>query len=302
MLDSFYLIFPEFALILLGIVLGRSFPVPQGTWRGIEKLVYYVLFPPLLFRSIVNANLHLADAGLYLLVAVGTMLAIVALSCAVPKFIHARAIDHASIFQCGFRFNSYIGFAVVMALLGQQGLALMSIFIAIWVPISNFFAVAALAKNQRTTSMGKAICTNPLILATLGGLIAHSLNITLPETLDLMFSRLGTASLVLGLLAIGVSLKFNTLREYSTLITWAVVLRLIIVPCLALGTVLYFHLPTTEALTFLIFAMLPTANSCYILTVNMNGNGPLVASIMTLQTLMAMITMPIFLSIGQACL
>lgn len=75
-----------------------------------------------------------------------------------------------------------------------------------------------------------------------------------------------------------------------------------IVPVLALSAVLFFQLNPLESMTFLIFAMLPTANSCYILAVNMKGNGPLVAAVMTLQTLTALITMPIFLTLGRSYL
>ena len=299
MFSSFLLLLPEFALILLGIFLGKCLPVPAGTWKGIEKLVYYVLFPPLLFRSIVNADVTLAESTLYLAVSIGTMLAVVGISALVPTFLKASAVDHASVFQCGFRFNSYIGFAVVMSMFGEKGLALMSLLIAIWVPISSFFAVAALAKSQANGSrIVKEVVTNPLIIATVSGLLVHSAGLPMPATLDLICARLGTSSLVLGLLAIGVGLKFDAIKSYAKLLSWAVLLRLVIVPTLALATVTLFKLPPVEAMTFLIFAMLPTANSCYILAVNMKGNGPLVAAVMTLQTLFAMVTMPVFLTLG----
>ena len=303
MFSTFLLLLPDFALIALGIVLGRFFFTDRGLWKGIERLVYYVLFPPMLFRSIVNADLTVGDSLTYLITGLMTMGVVVCISYLTRYVIHASPIDHASVFQCPFRFNSYIGFSVVLSLYGDTGLALMSLFIAFWVPISSTLAVAELARfNPKKRNLWLEIIRNPLIIATVAGLVAHSVGLLLPKPVDTLLARMGGASLVLGLIAIGVSLKFEDFRQYKVLLSWEVVLRLVVVPILAIGAVYCVNLAFVPAMAFVIFATLPTANSCYILTVNMNGNGSLVAAVMTVQTVFAALTIPFFISFAQSFL
>ena len=94
----------------------------------------------------------------------------------VSKLAPADRLTDASIRQCGYRFNSYIGFAVVLALYGNTGMALFALLVGVWVPISNAVAVADLAAASQSEGSGikgilKSIFTNPLIIATLAGLL-----------------------------------------------------------------------------------------------------------------------------------
>lgn len=123
---SVLLILPDFLIILLGYLLkqgklGQHFN--EGFWKGAENIVFYVLFPPLLFTSVANSKLSLADAGYFLTIAVGTMMGAVLLSWLVRKIVPADDVTHASVFHCGFRFNSYVGFAIIMRLAGEEGFA-----------------------------------------------------------------------------------------------------------------------------------------------------------------------------------
>ena len=56
-----FVILPQFCLILLGYLLTKrpSF-AKKDFWNVTEKLVFYFLFPPLIFLSVAKANLHRA--------------------------------------------------------------------------------------------------------------------------------------------------------------------------------------------------------------------------------------------------
>ena len=227
-MSSVLLILPDFMIILLGYLLRQflknSF-FNEGFWKGTEKLVFYVLFPPMLFTSVANAKLSLAEAGTFLSVGIAAMMGGVLFSYAIRLFIKGDGVTHASAFHCGFRFNTYIGFAIVSRLYGQEGLALMSLLIAFWVPISNSIAVAALAsavaKKEQTVNEGgalmktlKSIFTNPLIIATSAGLVVNISGLAMPEVVMHFFKSLGNASLAMGLLCIGAGLKIQGLVSH----------------------------------------------------------------------------------------
>ena len=69
--------------------------------------------------------------------------------------VRSDNISHASIFQCGFRFNTYIGFALCSRIFGEEGFALLALIMAFWVPISNTLAgVLAVRRRPRRTQSG----------------------------------------------------------------------------------------------------------------------------------------------------
>jgi malonate transporter len=57
------LLFPDFSLILLGYLVCRFTQLNRPLWEKVEALVYYLLFPVLLFHSIVKSPLDLQLAS-----------------------------------------------------------------------------------------------------------------------------------------------------------------------------------------------------------------------------------------------
>ena len=312
-METILLITPDFLLILLGAALAARFGFSESFWRSAEKLVFYVLFPPMLFTSIATASVTLEAASHFVLAGVVTMLLGV-LSAAVVRFtIPGDPVTHASIFQCGFRYNSYIGVALAARLFGNEGSALLALLIAVWVPISNAIAVAVLAHAvaKRDASNGhlagrrpsvlistvRAVVGNPLIIATLLGLLFNTLGVKLPGVALATLKHLGSASLAMGLLCIGAGMRLGALRSCGLLLAAAAFQRLILV---TIGGLLVLHFMPLAALpagVVILFASLPTAQSCYVMTANMRGDSAAVANLTTLQTLASMITLPIWIEL-----
>jgi predicted permease len=216
MVTYFQLLLPDFTLIACGFLICRYTALSRPLWEQVDRLVYFFLFPVLLFHSIVKSPLQLqAASGL---VAGGLMLAAtgITLSYLVAHLpvlgsrIDRR--DHAAAAQIGFRFNSFVGLALVERLAGAQGLLLMAVLIGICVPIFNTAAVWPMARHSQR-HLGRELLSNPLILATLGGLVANLLGFRMPASLEPAASRIGTASLALGLMAAGAGMQFSSLAR-----------------------------------------------------------------------------------------
>ena len=69
-----FVILPQFCLILLGYLLTKrpSF-AKKDFWNVTEKLVFYVLFPPLIFLSVAKANLQIGQCSYFLLISISAM-------------------------------------------------------------------------------------------------------------------------------------------------------------------------------------------------------------------------------------
>ncbi len=304
---SVSLILPDFAIILLGLFLSRKGGFSQAFWDGAEKLVFNYLLAPFLFVSVAQSQLTIGESSLFLATGIGAMLLGVVVSYLVRYIVATDAVTHASVFQCGFRFNTYIGFALVTRFCGDAGTSLLALLIAFWVPISNSIAVADIARavakangragNQmqilRATVTG--VVKNPLIIATVLGLIFNFAGIGLVAPAEAFLRHLGSASLAMGLLCIGAGLKFEDLKADIPLIASSCLVRLIIVPSCALGVIALTGLTGAAAAVVVIFAALPTAQSCYVMTANMHGNASIVAAVTTAQTLLSMVTLSILI-------
>lgn len=293
MISTMLLILPDFALILLGLLLARRFGYDRGFWNGAEKLVYYVLFPGLLFNSINAAEFTLGGEAKALGVALAAFLCAVALGFA-ARLAQPPADVFASCVQTSFRYNSYVGLALAQSLLGARGVALLALILAVCVPLANVFAVYALARHRRT-GLARELVTNPLIVSTVAGLASNLLGWKLPALAAGFLARLANASLALGLMCIGAGLTLAGVHAHRGLIAYFSAVKLAVFPLLALVFANLIGLGSLETQLVVLFAALPTASTTYVLAARLGGNAAPVAATVTAQTLVAMATMPFWI-------
>jgi hypothetical protein len=200
----------------------------------------------------------------------------------------------ASCFQCGFRFNTYVGLAVVGSLFGAPGVALAAILLGILVPLVNFASVAVLAAGSGRGLLGELV-RNPLVLSTLGGLAWNALGLPLPGFADQTLNLLAVTSLPAGLLSVGAALKVERGAGPIAAHAWWLAVKLGAVPAIAWMLARELGLRGAEAGILLLCAALPTASSAYILAVRMGGDGRAVAAQITVGTVISMVTIPLWM-------
>jgi predicted permease len=296
------LLFPDFSLILCGYFLCRFTGLNRSVWQQTEHLVYYFLFPVLLFYSIAKSPLDIQATSSFLMAGVSMGLAGIALSYSLPYWpwlgskINRR--DHAASAQIGFRFNSFIALALVERLCGAEGLLLISVLIGFCVPMFNVGAVWPMARHG-DSGFGREIVRNPLIMATTSGLAFNLSGFAIPAILDPSLSKIGAASLALGLLSAGAGMEVKALNQGKLLGSLVLTLKHLFLPCIAWSLAQIFKLNELQTTVLLIFSALPTASTCYVLAARMGYNGSLVAGLVTLSTLLGMLSLPFALGVLQ---
>ncbi|MBK7564567.1 MAG: AEC family transporter [Propionivibrio sp.] len=291
------LLLPDFGLILLGWALCRLMDLPDQFWSSLEKLVYFVLFPALLFNALARTRIDFsATAPLFACGAAAITSGIVLGYLSRPLFGHDKTA-YASRFQCAFRFNSYIGLAVIGKLHGTDGIVAMGLLIGAMVPLANLASVWMLARHGNLNVLGE-MARNPLIIATLAGFLFSFSGLTLPEIATHFLGRLGEAAIALGLLAVGAALRVRRASGWPVASCYLLLVKLLALPAMALLAASSLGLRGIYFDTAIIFAALPTATSAYILAVRMGGDGPGVAWLISANTLTAMLTLPVWLAIA----
>lgn len=297
MFTTFALILPDFFLIALGWALFQSRWLPPGFFPEAEKLVYYVLFPALLFFSVAQNKLDLEQISTlgiaaWLLAFSGVLLAALA-----RPIIRPDPLKYRSIAQCSYRFNTYIALSIAVAFQGQAGLGVMALYVALSVPLVNFVAVYGLAQNGQV-KIFSALIRNPLILSTVGGLIWSATGWQLPMPIHITLERLGSSALPLGLLCVGASLSIQAIRGAKALLSWVITVRLLLMPLIALLINWLLPLTPIEQQMLLLFAAVPTAPASYVLAVRMGGDGQLAAITLSLTTVISALTLPLWMMIS----
>lgn len=288
-------LFPDFALILLGYALRRWMSLGDHFWAGLEKLVYFVLFPALLFNAITKTPLSFAAVPL-----IGTGAAAMAgamlLALVARPLFPLSPLSFASQFQCAFRYNTYIGLAVAAKLHGGAGIAAMGLLAGGMVPFANIAAVWMLARHG-STSVWRELARNPLFLATLAALVWNLAGLGVPAPVGHFLGRLAEAAIALGLLAVGAALKLRgTLgADGRGAAAYFLAVKLLAMPAIAIGVARLVGLSGIHFDVVLVFAALPTASSAYILAQRMGGDGARVAWLISASTLLGMLTLPLWL-------
>lgn len=297
MLDSLIAVF---LVIATGWFLKNRNIVSQTHWAGVERLTYQLLFPAVVIHTLAIADLRgvpVLAMGLSLVFAILSVAALLLL--ARPALAKAGIGGPAftSIFQGSVRWNTFVALAVAAGLQGRAGTTLMAIAIAAMIPLLNVMCVIVLARfaNGKRMSVDatiRSILVNPFIWSSAVGLFFNQAQWMLPAAFIGYLDVLGRASLGVGLLVVGSALDLNQLARPRLAHGVAIVLKLVAMPLLAwlyagwLGV-------TGPALAMTVVAgAVPTATAAYFLARDLGGDAPLMAEITTLQTLLALATLP----------
>lgn len=289
------ILLPDFLLILLGFTLVRTTQWGTAFWSGAEKLVYYILFPALLFYSTAKTPFDFASTGRMVQVAMLVVVGGIALGWLAKLLFRPGPMIFESGVQTAFRFNSYIALAAASRLAGDTGTSLMALIIGFAVPVCNAAAVHALV--HKNGGLVKELIKNPLLVATACGLAFNFAGLHLPEVLAATLSRLGNASIALGLIMVGAGLRLSGLHEAKGIAGYFIAVKLLALPVLAWVAGRWFGLPLLQLQIVVLFGALPTASSAYVLAARMGGNGPFVAFLISAGTLLSMATLPMWLAL-----
>lgn len=295
-MQSLLLLLPDFSLILLGVLLRRWLVTDVSFWTGVEKIVYFVLFPALLFRALASVPIDMASTLPLVGSGVLVMFAGFLLGLAGRPLMGLSGIAFASRLQCAYRFNTYIAIAIAGQVHGPAGLALMGALCGMMVPFANVMAVGMLARHGQG-GIVRELVRNPLVIATLSGLVFNLLGGELATPMDAFLRRLGDAAVALGLLAVGAALRWGSAGGSMLGSAWLVTVKLMLLPVLAwwLGRQLGMTGITFDMLV--LFAAMPSASSAYILAMRMGGDGAGVAWLISATTILAVPTLAFWIAL-----
>jgi predicted permease len=306
MLQSFESLLPVFAIIILGVILRRKLVTDPALWLGAERLAYWVLFPALLARTLINADLKTGQTGtLAMLMLVAVLVYGVFLLVLKPLMIRTLGMSvpaYSTIYQVSTRWHGFIALAIVEKLYGEAGISLVAVALAVMVPIVNtqsVVVVTLLLSDQRPSALRllKSVFTNPMIMGCSAGLVVNLLSIPVYAPIMTTLDILGNGALGLGLILVGTGLRLRAALRPTRDVWVGVALKLLVFPLFIIGLALLFGLTGDALVIAVICASVPTAMNGYLLAKEMGGDAPLYAAVVTVQTAVSFLSIPLFLAL-----
>lgn len=294
MIHIFTALIPIFSLIMIGYFLKKiKFPSYEF-WPQADKLTYYILMPSLLIYKLSNANLKEVDSFNFVLTALLTITIILFILMFINKFFRAKDDAFTSVVQGGIRFNTYVFLALADSIFGDTGLVLAVILMTFVIPFINILCISIFAlyvsESRLTfTYLLKSIVTNPLIMACFIGGSINYIGIEVPIIADKILAILSSAALPLGLLSVGFGLVIKEINSSKNEIFNSNFAKLVLTPIIMFVIAKFFELDTQMISILVIFAVLPTAPSSFVLARQLGGDVKLMSSIITVQTLLSVL-------------
>ena len=303
MVTIFGALAPIFLLILLGHLLRRRAMVPDGFWPSADRLTYFLFFPCLIVDELARADLSEAAVSGMAAAMVAGVLAAGALILALRPLVRLDGPAFTSIFQGAVRPNTYVGLAGAKALFGTAGLTLVAVGIAVVVPLVNVLCVIVMARHGRDSRGAGAgailggLIRNPIILAALTGGALNLSGIGTPPVVGGVIDILARAALPVGLLSVGAGLDLGAARAAGIGVAIATAAKLLLVPAVTGLAGLAMGVDGPMLVVAVLFNALPCSASAYALARQMGGDTALIAGIITTQTILAALTLPVMIAL-----
>lgn len=304
MLVIFESILPIFLVIVAGNVLRRTPLMDGAAWLGLEQVSYWLLYPILLTTTLLHADfsgLKLDAMLIALLVSIFVMAALVLASWPLWRRLGSfTPAEFSSVFQTALRWNSFVALAVAQSTFPPEAVAVVALVMAIIIVPLNIMSVAVVARfgdrEADWPSVLRKTATNPLILGVILGLLLRWLPGGLYGPFDGALKLIGQAAIGMGLLSIGAGLRPADMLKPRLGLWVPVVIKLAVVPALIGGLAYILGVRGPEFVYLVLCGSVPTAMNGYMLARQLGGDAEFYAAVTTLQTILAILTMPVALA------
>lgn len=303
MLYVFNVVLPVFLLILIGYVGGRAGKLGINASTELNRFVVWLALPAQLFNFAVNSGWQTLWQPGFITAFFLSCLIVFALVLLV-SWIRHRDLAAASFdgLSASYSNTGYMGIPLCALALGQDGLApaIISTFI-----VFVMFALATVLieigilshkkPHEIVLSVIKSLCTNPLLIAPVAGLIWASSELTLYDPVAQVISFLAAASTPCALVSIGLFLIQKSTAAPGR--SWGISLaKLILQPLIAwiiAGPIL--GLSDLWVSAIVILSALPTGTGPFMLAQYYKADGSIISRVVLMTTVSSLLTLSLFL-------
>lgn len=299
---GFNAVMPMLFYMLFGQFFAQSGMIKQESFQDFNKALFKILLPINLFTNIYKSDFQQSFNGYalaYIIVIALIMYFVLALI--IPKISDDRS-RYGVMLQGSVRANAILfGLPLGTSLLGEESMGMVTITLAIIVPFWNIMSVVgfSLYSEDKVSfkQMGKSIITNPMVIATLIGLVVVLLNLQFPETINTTLTNINRMVSPLALMVMGGTFQMSKLKDIDFALIFTVANKLLIFPLIGITLGAFLGFRGDAIISILIAFAGPTAVSSYAQAIAADGDGDLANQTVVFTTILSMITLVFWITL-----
>ncbi len=301
-------VLPIILTVAIGYLLGRIGLLGERVSRAVNKLVFRLLLPCMLFLNVYKIESFSSVRWHFVLYAVGAtllfFLAAFPLSALAARERNRRGVLIQSVFRSNY---ALIGIPLATALFGAEGAAVATLLSAFSIPLYNVLATVCLCffgsgERPSVKKLLLGVIKNPLIISIALGcvclgvrslLVANGIAFRLSNLTPVftVLSQLSASATPIALLALGAQFTFSAVPALKREIVFGVLARTVAVP--AIGLAAAYALGIFDGAHFAAFVALfatPVAVSSVPMTQELGGDTALAGQLVVWSTLVSALT------------
>ena len=290
-----------FLVVLVGVLCRRLGYFTDETIRGVTQLVVNVTLPVLTVYNMQRPfDMHvLMNFLLTLLLSLAAILASIGGASLLfrhrPHDKRAVLLNMAGFSNCGF-----MAVPLQTAILGSLGVFYGSAYLLVFTVLTWTLGIQ-LVKGGKMAFSWRTLLLNPGVVGVAIAMVLYLLQITLPEIILSPITYLSDMNTPLPMVVIGYQLSQADFRRalHGASFWVSAALRLVILPLLALGVCMLMRLDSGVTLAVVIAASTPPAALLGMFAAKFDRDVSLAPSLVAVQTLLSMITMPLVLGLAK---
>lgn len=293
---SLNVVMPLFLIMAVGYLLRRIGLLDDTVLPKLNSLVFKAFLPMMLFNNIYHSDLESMMNPKLILTAVVSILVIFGVLCLVIPRIEKDGPRRGAMVQGIFRSNYIIfGVPIVSGVFGEQGLGVVSILSAFAIPLFNVLSVVALEIFSHGTvnknRIVKGIVTNPLIIASLLGVVFLLAGIPIPTPVEEALADMSAIATPLGLVSLGGFFKFADTKRYLKQLIIVVAGRLVVCPAIFLPVFVSMGFRGVDLMALATMMGAPIAVSSFIMAQQQGADADLAGQAVVYTALFSIFTM-----------
>lgn len=292
---------PVFSVMIIGYILKCRKILSEQFNLEINKLVFQVCMPVLLFRDLASTDIiGEFDMKFIVFCMAATTISFCAIWGMARVFIKDKQIIGAFV-QASFRGSAAVlGIAFTQNIYGNAGMAPLMIIGA--VPLFNIYSIIVLTfegvgqKQQGKENVKKAlinICKNPIILGIIAGILGSVFRVYdyMPSILDKTINSIASITTPLALLTIGVGFDGRKALTKLKPTFAATFLKLVLLSSIFLPIAVAMGFRNEKLIALLIMLGAPSTPTCYIMAKGMKHDETISLCIIVVTTILSSITL-----------
>lgn len=289
-----------FIMIILGFILVKCKLIDMSAKKSFSNLLVYLVVPCMIINSYITTydseilkNLLWCFLASFILLVVGILVTFI-----ITHFFH---IDDRPIIRFGLMFSNaaYMGFPLIEAMFGSEGLIYASSFVSVFNILLWTIGYMIVSRSFNVKVALVSIAKTPVLYALIIGLLIFFLQIPIPEMIQKPLSLIGNMNTPLSMIITGMIIASSSILPIlKNIYMWlTTIIRLLIIPAICLGVVMLLSMIGIDhdvlKIVFILEAC-PCAAITSVFAIKFNYNEDLAAGCVVVTTILSIITLPLF--------